>query len=429
MVRHKVNKHLDLLGVGIGPFNLSLAAILDKTKNINYKFFEQKKEFNWHSEIMFSDSDMQTSYLKDLVTPVDPTSPHSFLNYLVKNGLFHAFMNTNRQVVTRREFEMYCQWVTENLSHRLSFNSPVTNIDFDGLNFITTINGEEYTSKHICVGTGLTPRIPDCAVDLISNNFFHAKSPLLGDLNIEGRDVVIIGGGQTGIEILRNSFKSKWGKAKSIKLVTGRSALQPLDESPFTNEFFTPNYVDAFFDISADIKAPIVKSQKLSSDGNTPSYLIEIYRELYQLKFVEGGAFDIKILPSRRLEKVEKIGDQYMLIFKNNFNKSFSELKADIVILCTGFDNTIPAILNPIKSRIKFDEDGRFVFNKTFSVKWNGPQYNKIYALNFSRHSHGISEPQTSLMAWRSAVIANDLSSSVIYSQDNHVSNFMSYTN
>lgn len=422
-----MGKPLDLIGVGIGPFNLSLAALLDKNKNISAKFFEQKKEFNWHSEIMFADSDMQTSYLKDLVTPVDPTSPHSFLNYLVQNGLFHTFMNTNRQVVSRREFEMYCQWVTKNLDESLNFDSPVSKVDFDGSHFIITSNGKEFQSKSICVGTGLTPRIPECSRKLISDNFFHAKSPHLKNLNVEGKNVVIIGGGQTGVEIFRNTYKSIWGNAKSLKIITGRSALRPLDESPFTNEFFTPNYVDSFFDIESSKKASIVSSQKLASDGNTPFYLEEIYRELYQLKVVHGISQKIEILPCRRLEKAEMLDDQYLLLFENHFNGSIDEIKADIVILCTGFDNLIPAMLAPLKSYLQFDEEERFVFNKDFSVQWTGPAENKIFALNFSRHCHGISEPQTSLMAWRSSLICNVLHNEMIYPQDHQVPNFMSY--
>lgn len=420
-------KHYDLIGAGIGPFNLSLASILDKSKDFNYRFFDAKKNFEWHSEIMFSDSDMQTSYLKDLVTPVDPTSPYSFLNYLVQNGLFHAFMNTGRQVVTRREFEMYCQWVTTQLDHRLQFNTPVSNIDFNGSNFVITAGTEEFTAKNICIGTGLTPRIPECTEKLISKNFFHAKSSELADLNVEGKDVVIIGGGQTGVEIFRNNFKGKWGNAKSLKLITGRSALQPLDESPFTNEFFTPNYVDEFFNIDPVRKEPIVKSQKLASDGNTPAYLEEIYRELYQLKFVQGSSQDIQILPSRRLNDVSEINGRYSLVLENNFSEGMDEIAADIVILCTGFSNTIPKILDPIRSKISFDQEDRFVFNKDFSVKWNGSTDNKVFALNFSRHCHGISEPQTSLMAWRSATIANVILGEKLYLTAKNAPNFMSY--
>ncbi len=423
-----MTKHFDLVGVGIGPFNLSLASILDKSKDFNFKFFDAKKSFEWHSEIMFSDSDMQTSYLKDLVTPVDPTSPYSFLNYLVQNGLFHVFMNTGRQVVTRREFEMYCQWVTTKLEHRLQFNASVSKVDFNGTNFVITADGAEYTAKNICIGTGLTPRIPDCTVDLISKNFFHAKSSHLADLNVEGKDVVIIGGGQTGVEIFRNNYKSKWGKAKSIKLITGRSGLQPLDESPFTNEFFTPNYVEDFFPMNQARKEPIVKSQKLASDGNTPAYLEDIYRELYQLKFVEGNTQDIQILPSRILNDAKDINGKYLLVLDNNFSEGLDEVAADVVILCTGFSNTIPKILDPIKSQISFDQEGRFAFNQDFSVKWNGSTDNKVFALNFSRHCHGISEPQTSLMAWRSATIANVVLGEKLYLTSKQVPNFMSYT-
>ena len=420
-------KHYDLIGVGIGPFNLSLAAVLDKAQNFNYRFFDSKKAFEWHSEIMFSDSDMQTSYLKDLVTPVDPTSPYSFLNYLVQNGLFHLFMNTGRQVVTRREFEMYCQWVTHKLEHRLQFNSPVSNVDFNGSNFVITAGNEAFTAKNICIGTGLTPRIPECTTDLISKNFFHAKSSELAGLNVEGKDIVIIGGGQTGVEIFRNNFKSKWGKAKSLKIITGRSALQPLDESPFTNEFFTPNYVDEFFHIDPVKKGPIVKSQKLASDGNTPAYLEEIYRELYQLKYVENNPMDIQILPCRRLNEARDINGRYLLLLENNFSEGLDEISADIVILCTGFSNTIPKILDPIRSKISFDQEDRFVFNQDFSVKWNGSAENKVFALNFSRHCHGISEPQTSLMAWRSATIANVVLGEKFYLQQKQAPNFMSY--
>lgn len=420
-------KHYDLIGVGIGPFNLSLASILDKSKDFNYRFFDAKKSFEWHSEIMFSDSDMQTSYLKDLVTPVDPTSPYSFLNYLVQNGLFHAFMNTGRQVVTRREFEMYCQWVTTQLDHRLQFNTPVSKVDFNGSNFVLTAGTEEYTAKNICIGTGLTPRIPECTEKFISKNFFHAKSSELSQLNVEGKDVVIIGGGQTGVEIFRNNFKGKWGNAKSLKLITGRSALQPLDESPFTNEFFTPNYVDEFFNVDPVKKESIVKSQKLASDGNTPAYLEEIYRELYQLKFVQGSSQDLQILPSRRLNDVTEINGKYLLVLENNFSEGMDEIAADIVILCTGFSNTIPKILDPIKSQISFDQEERFEFNKDFSVKWNGSTENKVFALNFSRHCHGISEPQTSLMAWRSATIANVVLEEKLYLTAKNAPNFMSY--
>jgi lysine N6-hydroxylase len=426
-MRKKMDKQYDLIGVGIGPFNLSLAAILDKVDNFSFQFLEQKKSFNWHAEIMFSDSDMQTSFLKDLVTPVDPTSPYSFLNYLVQNGLFHAFMNTNRKTVMRREFEMYCQWVSEKLSHRLSFDTSASDIHFNGEHFEIKTSQGLFASKHLCVGTGLTPRIPECTKEFISPQFFHAKSPYLKDLDVSGKNVVVIGGGQTGVEIFRNVYKDVWGSAKSLKLITGRSSLLPLDESPFTNEFFTPGYVSAFFDIHPVKKTAIVKNQKMASDGNTPAYLEEIYRELYQMKFVDNYPTPVEIYPSRILNKVESRDGRYLLVLENQFQDSLEEVQADIVILCTGFSNDLPAALTGLKNRLNLDEEGRFILNESFKVNWDGPAENKIYALNFSRHSHGISEPQTSLMAWRSAMIANDVVGEKLYLKAPHAPNFMNY--
>ena len=103
----KNNQMYDLLGIGLGPFNLSLAALLGHVEKLNIKFCDNKSEFRWHPELMFGDATMQTSYLKDLVTPVDPTNPYSFLNYLVHNGLLYHFINTDRKAITRFEFEDY----------------------------------------------------------------------------------------------------------------------------------------------------------------------------------------------------------------------------------------------------------------------------------------------------------------------------------
>ena len=45
-----MQKHYDLIGAGIGLFNLSLAALLDKPQQeISSLFFDKKKKFEWHS--------------------------------------------------------------------------------------------------------------------------------------------------------------------------------------------------------------------------------------------------------------------------------------------------------------------------------------------------------------------------------------------
>ena len=75
----------DYIGVGLGPANLSLAALLKKAPENTGLFLEQKEAFSWHPHMLFSFSQINVGYYKDLVSLVDPTNPYSFLNYLVKN--------------------------------------------------------------------------------------------------------------------------------------------------------------------------------------------------------------------------------------------------------------------------------------------------------------------------------------------------------
>lgn len=423
-----MKNHYNLIGIGIGLFNLSLAALLQKNPKVKSLFFDRKHRFDWHSEIMFADSEMQTSFLKDLVTPADPTNPSSFMNYLVQKGLFYTFINTNRQSITRREFEMYCQWVSENLKEQLHFSSDIQSVEYDGTKFILQVNGETYTADHICLGTGLSPSIPLFAEKFEGPEVFHAKSSYLKLLDASNKDVVVVGGGQTGLEIFRNCLQGKWGPPKSLKMISSRANLEPLDNSPFVNEYFAPSYVDEFLKLDQSMKDPIVKYQKLASDGNTPAYLETLYRDLYQFKHVYGDSREVQILPFRRVVDLNRKEGRYELRIRNGFTQKSETTEADIVVLSTGFRTNIPTLIEPLRPMIDFDSEGRFKLDRNFNVAWQGSGKNKIYALNFSRHGHGIAEPQTSLMAWRSASIINDLTQEQVFPLKNTVSNFVTYT-
>lgn len=417
----------DLIGLGIGPFNLSLAALLEKTPTIKNLFLDKKSKFTWHPELMFSDSIMQTNFLTDLVTPTDPTNPYSFLNYLSQKNLFYHFLNTERTFISRMEFEQYCQWVTEKLAHKLKFNSDVQKVTFANGLFTVNTENETYHTKNICVATGLIPKIPPCAESFIGDNLFYAKSEQLAHMNLTGKTVTVIGGGQTGVEIFSNILQGKWGQATSIRLVTSRNNLESYDTSPFTSEYFTPDYLDSFWNFQMHQKTKVVEQQHLLSDGNTPNYLLKLYNDLYQKKYIEHDPREIAILACRKLTNVQKIGHGFRLTIHNSIHNCDEYLDSDIVILCTGLQSVIPSFLEPIFPLIHFDEKGRFNFDKSYAINWDGPTDNRIYALNFSRHQHGIIDPQTNLMAWRSGVVVNNLAKEKVYQTEAEKRNFVLY--
>lgn len=71
---------LDIAGIGIGPSNLSLACLFESVPEIRSRFFERRDSFDWHPGMMMPGVELQSSFLKDLVTPVLPTSRWSFVS-------------------------------------------------------------------------------------------------------------------------------------------------------------------------------------------------------------------------------------------------------------------------------------------------------------------------------------------------------------
>src|SRR5262245_24810087 len=123
--------HLGLAGIGVGPFNLSLAALLSPLPDLRWRFFERRPSFEWQGGMMLPGTRMQTSFLKDLVTPVDPTNRYGFLSYLVQKGRFYRFLNAEFSRVRRVEFADYMRWVAEQIPN-LEFGAEVRDVAFDG---------------------------------------------------------------------------------------------------------------------------------------------------------------------------------------------------------------------------------------------------------------------------------------------------------
>ena len=52
----------DLVGIGIGPFNLSLAALSDQTM-LKTLFIEQKQKFDWHPGLLIESTTLQVPFM------------------------------------------------------------------------------------------------------------------------------------------------------------------------------------------------------------------------------------------------------------------------------------------------------------------------------------------------------------------------------
>lgn len=398
----------DLAGIGIGPFNLSVAAHLDAVPDVKARFFERRERFEWHPGLMLPDAELQNSYLKDLVTATHPTSPWSFLAYLVVHKRFYAFLNADFQAAPRKEYANYLAWVAANLP-QLEFNAEVKEVTFGRNTFTVKLDKGSCRAQHLTLGIGHVPDLPAWAAPLLGPGCFHSSQSTNHIANLRGGRVAVIGGGQSGAEVFYHLLSGAGQLPREIKWISRRQNFEPLDAACFTNELFTPGYVESFRQLGEDRRQSLLSFHKLASDGASASTLRAIYQKLYTMTHLEQSSVRTALLPSRDVIQADRQKGEFRLVMRNGFDGGIEIAFADTIILATGYTFKIPEFLAPLSSRIAFEKSGNFVMGEDFSVKWDGPRANHIFALNAGRHSYGIAEPQLSLMAWRSAVIVNAL--------------------
>ncbi len=399
---------LDLAGAGIGPFNLSLAAQLDSIPQLSVRFFERRPSFAWHPGMMLPGAEMQTSILKDLVTATNPTSPWSFLSYLVAHKRFYQFLNAEYEAVPRKEFADYLGWVARGLTS-LRFGASVRDVHAnDGFFSVATDDGA-ISARNLSVGVGKIASRPAWAEQLPKSMTFHSSEAAQRIGDVKAPRIAVIGGGQSGAEIVDALLDLN--AVSTIHWISRRPNFEPLDATPFTNELFTPGYMERFHGLPEELRLTHTRRQVLASDGVSASTLKKLYRRLYERKLDAGGRPDhgISLRPFRNVIAAEQDGPEITLTMRNGFDDSVETLVVDMVVFATGYRFVLPQFLHSLENRIELNSIGEPVLESDFSLAWDGPRENRIFVLNAGRHSHGIAEPQLSLAAWRSAVIANAL--------------------
>ncbi|WP_058911391.1 NADPH-dependent L-lysine N(6)-monooxygenase [Entomohabitans teleogrylli] len=398
---------VDFIGVGIGPFNLSIAALAHEAPGFTSQFFDSRPDFAWHPGMLVPDCHMQTTFLKDLVSAVAPTSRFSFVNYLVKRKKFYRFLTTELRTVSRAEFSDYLRWAADGM-HNLHFNHTVERVEFDDRQkrFVAHTSAGEHYARHLCLGIGKQPYLPPC-VKSITPTCFHASEMNLRQPNLAGKRVAVIGGGQSGADLFLNALRGEWGEPAQISWVSRRNNFNALDEAAFANEYFTPEYVSGFVGLGESARQNLLAEQKMTSDGITADSLLTIYRELYHRFEVLGLPRNARLLPGRSVTELDSRAHGWQLQLLHHLDHGYDLLECDVVIFATGYRPALPQMLAPLAPRLTMRDEDNFKVRPDFTLEWDGPKENHLFAVNASMQTHGIAEPQLSLMAWRSACIIN----------------------
>src|SRR5690606_25447800 len=146
---------------------------------------------------------------------------------------------------------------------------------------------------------------------------------------------------------------------------------------------------------------------KLAGDGISLSTLRELHDRIYQLAALCGGP-RVELLPGRELTALTD-DDGFTLRLRNQLDGEAEAVAADLVLLCTGLREQLPPCIESLLPELDLDEHGRPQVDANFEVRRRRPGDGRLYITGGGRTTHGIAESQLSLMAWRSAVILNDI--------------------
>jgi lysine N6-hydroxylase len=406
------SKVYDILGIGIGPFNLGLAALADKIEKLNCIFFDKQKEFNWHAGMLLDNARLQVPYYADLVTLADPTSPFSYLNYLHVHQRIIPLGINEKYFAPRKEYNEYCRWVASQLSN-LFFGMECESLRYHKSSKIYSVRIRDvasgstlaYRAKKLVIGVGNVPNIPECALPFLSDHIIHSANYLFAkEKLLVKRKITIVGSGQSAAEIFYDILQQP-ETFDQLFMFTRAADFFPMDYSRFALEKTTPDYIDYFFLLSNDKKKEVLSRQNALYKGINFSLITDIHDALDAVRLTHPFE-KIGLVTCSELKNISLFPDNAikMNFYHDEMEKEFIH-STEAVILATGYKYIIPEFLQPVKELVRFNGDGLYDVQKNYSIDCN----NSIFVQNAELHTHGFNAPDLGMGPYRNAIILNTI--------------------
>ncbi len=425
-----MNKIYDAIGIGIGPFNLSLAALTNDLQESEILFFEQEASFDWHPGMLLEGMDLQTPFIADLVTFADPTNRFSYLNYLHKHNRMYSFFFFNRFTIPREEYNAYCKWVASKLNN-CQFGQCVTDVkEVSGKScYAVTVHSIEdgseeiYYGKHIILGTGSIPNIPEALQGFPEEDITHtSRYTYFQDTLKQGSSITVVGSGQSASEVFYDLLKDQKERGYALTWFTRSSGIFQKEDTGLGREVFSPEYVDYFHNLAMEDRMESLENLSTIRNGIDPKLMEKIYELLYN-RSIESPLDQITIQTNTAVNAIEartnSNRESYSLQCKQWQKGEKFTYPADKVILATGYKPHLPEWLNNFHEKIEWEDEKRFRVTADYRLVFKDSRENQIYTLTNIEHSHGSSATNLGLSVLRNQKIINSIAGKEIYTTPN----------
>ncbi|MFH9074634.1 lysine N(6)-hydroxylase/L-ornithine N(5)-oxygenase family protein [Streptomyces alboflavus] len=421
------NEIYDIVGIGFGPSNLSLAIALEEHESnsseqpITAAFFERQAAFGWHRNMLLPQATMQISFLKDLATFRNPLSRYSFVSYLHDSNRLVQFVNNQDFFPTRQEFHQYLEWAEAGFRDRVSYNSEVTEVrlaaesaaDEQILEVVVrdTVAGTTRVVKarNITVSTGLVPRMPDGMER--DERVWHSSEFLAkyGQMKPEElKSVAVVGAGQSAAEITK--YLHDMLPQAQVSAILPSYGYSVADDTPFANQVFDPTAVDHYYFGTEKTRDAFWRYHK-----NTNYSVVDddVIRELFRRSYEEevAGAQRLRFLNLTRVKEVKRSGNDTRVVLHSLLDgETEQEMDVDALVFATGYATMdATSLLGDLDGFCLRDEEGRHRVERDYRVVTTGDLSCGIYLQGGTEHTHGLTSSLLSNIAVRSGEIADSI--------------------
>lgn len=418
----------DIVGIGFGPSNLSLAIALEEhqanspEQPITTAFFERQPEFGWHRNMLLPQATMQISFLKDLATFRNPLSKYSFVSYLHSSNRLVQFVNNQDFFPTRQEFHQYLEWAEAGFRDRVTYNTEVTEVraadeetpgDGQHLEIVVrdSVGGgtRVVKARNVTVSTGLVPRMPDGMER--DDRVWHSSEFLakFGRMRPEDlKNVAVVGAGQSAAEITKYLHDAL--PHAQVSAILPSYGYSVADDTPFANQVFDPNAVDHYYFGTEKTRDAFWRYHK-----NTNYSVVDddVIRELFRRSYEEevAGAQRLHFLNLTRVKEVKRSGDDTRVVLHSLIDgETEQEMDVDALVFATGYSTMdATSLLGDLDRFCLRDAEGRHRVERDYRVVTTPELSCGIYLQGGTEHTHGLTSSLLSNIAVRSGEIADSL--------------------
>ncbi|MFD7473511.1 lysine N(6)-hydroxylase/L-ornithine N(5)-oxygenase family protein [Streptomyces sp. NPDC059837] len=416
----------ELVGIGFGPSNLSLAIALEEygastpQNPVTSHFFERQPTFGWHRNMLLPSTTMQISFLKDLATYRDPVSRFSFISYLHASNRLVQFVNNQDFFPTRQEFHQYLEWAAASLSDRVTYGTEVTSIrpvteagaSTADLLEIEVRAGDGttrvVTARNVVISTGLVPRLPE---GVTSDERVWHSSEFLSKFNARDpqslKNVAVVGAGQSAAEITR-FFHDSLPHAQ-VSAVLPSYGYSIADDTPFANQIFDPAAVDDYYFGTQQARDAFWRYHRNTNYGVVDA---DVIRDLHQRSYDEQvrGSQRLHFRNLTRVAEVHSAESGTTAVLHCLQNDRTEELALDALVFATGYDALDPArLLGDFDQHFQRDAAGKHRTERDYRLVSASELTCGIYLQGGTEHSHGLTSALLSNIAVRSGEIADSI--------------------